>query len=705
MDSNIKATITLQTQTYKIIKLEGKEAIARLFEFQVKILVNNDFFNQPIIGQTATITLQAPTSTRQITGMINTMQPFALNDNNQHQLLLTIQPKLVNLKHQKIPNIILNASTPDVIYNILNQAGYTINQINFQTTRDFTTKTYRAMIQDQSAFHYFMQLLSNEGIFYWFDSQDNQEKIHLGNDNAFFRYRDTTVLYTPASGMDGQSTQATRLGLQQLNVKTTPQAPNQIVMGHHYLNEETRPQGQAKTGTNYTQSHFGRGVMNFDDAAMQAQFAAERVQLKTCILEAVGNLPDLIPGMIITLDAINFDASLSGYYLITSIEHELIQRVENLAEPQSYRQQLCLSPSDNPFRMAYHEFAPLPVADYAVIESQSAEPDLDQNGQYRLRHRFDLSSTDHAQATPPIPSIQPLGGEPGEKSVGAHFPLRDSAEVLIGQLNSDPDQPFILGSVPNPDQHSPVTSQNPFQNVLRTGHGHELLMDDTKNKEKLRWSTPRELNVIELDATQGAHAVRLQSKQGAIAMRAALSINSNVGDNKIEQTLANRTELANQNHVTVAGGDIHHQSALNTFETAARHVQFESGKNIHITSGNNLAVDVEHHINIHVQGEQAVFQLDQGNFFLDSDDAINIIGAGIGDIELAQAGGGIRLTKEGHVIFYGNAINVKASQNLTLKGKVNFIDGAAPAPQPLNVPNIINNTPIPDIVKKTTKAD
>jgi len=77
-----------------------------------------------------------------------------------------------------------------------------------------------------------------------------------------------------------------------------------------------------------------------------------------------------------------------------------------------------------------------------------------------------------------------------------HFPLHKGTEVLIGFKGGDPDQPVIVGAVPNVSTPSPVTENNVSQNIIQTHGGNTIKMEDTPGKAHIKLAVHDDLSSI-----------------------------------------------------------------------------------------------------------------------------------------------------------------------------------------------------------------
>ncbi|VAW98204.1 hypothetical protein MNBD_GAMMA21-1367 [hydrothermal vent metagenome] len=317
----------------------------------------------------------------------------------------------------------------------------------------------------------------------------------------------------------------------------------------------------------------------------------------------------------------------------------------------------------------------------ARIESDGPYARLDEQGKYQLRTLFDLSSSQHTQATTPMRRISPYGGLPNESNVGFHTPLHDGDEVLISCLNGDPDRPMIVGTVPNPERVSPVTSANPSVNRLRTLSDNELTFDDTKQKEAITLRTYEGYNILHMDAAAVGHKVRLATEHGAMVTFAKKTIHRQSDDTMTERVGNDRlVKVKNMHRTETQTKEIHHQAKTDHEHAAHKNMRTESGKNTELQTGRHMVIDVEDNVNITIKGSGGLFATVKNNdVFIQSANKIDIKGQGGGDITFEQSGGGFKIDAGGVVSFYGKKVFFGGSGGVQLNGKVNY---SVPGPNP-----------------------
>ena len=109
-------------------------------------------------------------------------------------------------------------------------------------------------------------------------------------------------------------------------------------------------------------------------------------------------------------------------------------------------------------------------------EGSGLYAELDEFGQYKIQLPFDLTDKDPNKGSAWVRMATPYSGS----DHGMHFPLHKNAEVLLSFVDGDPDQPVIIGAVPNSENRSVVNNTNPAINQILTKSGNQLRMNDTK---------------------------------------------------------------------------------------------------------------------------------------------------------------------------------------------------------------------------------
>ncbi|MCC6522131.1 MAG: type VI secretion system tip protein VgrG [Polyangiaceae bacterium] len=127
---------------------------------------------------------------------------------------------------------------------------------------------------------------------------------------------------------------------------------------------------------------------------------------------------------------------------------------------------------------------------------------LDDQGRYRVKLLFDENDSPAGEASALLRLMQPHGGAPE----GCHFPLRKGTEVLVAFLEGDPDQPVLVGAVPNPETPSTVTEANNTQNVIQTGGKNRIEVEDQAGSEYVVLYSPPEKTTLHLGASDGPYA-------------------------------------------------------------------------------------------------------------------------------------------------------------------------------------------------------
>jgi len=687
-----KITIDINGAPHSALSMRGEEWISNGFEFVLTIIVDKYATLNSYIGATTRLQFHGQDGiARTVIGVVTKINEQGWIDDARLRVELTFESNLARLKRQKDTRIILGHSVPDMIKLTCERNGLIKDQLHFDLSRAYPVKPY-TLQANESDWDFISRLAANNGIYFYSIEKDDQEVIIFTDHNAHCPYIAREVLhFIEPSGANKDVAGNALVGVHNLAANARQVIPQARI---HDFNEETpstqllantaiEAVGQIKQTPAPGETLFGLGSRTLDESDEQSKRIAEYANVLAFDLSAKGNVVDMAAGHICSMEATHFDAQYNGDYMITHVIHEASQFAGHAEgdEDIAYRAASTCIKRETPFRTATVKHPELPMTMTARIESDGPYARLDEQGKYQLRALFDLSDSKHTQASIPLRRVSPYGGLPNESNVGLHAPLHDGDEVLISCLNGDPDRPMVVGTLPNPERLSPVTSANPSQNRLRTMSDNELTFDDTKQKEAITLRTYSGYNILHLNHEAVGHKVRLATEHGAMVTFAKKTIHRHSDDTMTERVGNDRlVKVKNVHRTETQTKEIHHQAKTDHKHSAYKNIQTESGKNTELQTGRHMIMDVANNARITVKGSGGLFATIKSNdVFIQSANKIDVKGQGGGDITFEQSGGGFKVSGGGVVSFYGKKVFFGGSGGVKLNGKVNY---SVPGPNP-----------------------
>ncbi|WP_250850837.1 phage baseplate assembly protein V [Streptomyces malaysiensis] len=141
---------------------------------------------------------------------------------------------------------------------------------------------------------------------------------------------------------------------------------------------------------------------------------------------------------------------------------------------------------------------------YGVVEALVVENEGDDEGQVKLKFPWfdDTTVTDWVR----------VGQLYAGSGYGSVFVPEKGDEVLVAFVHGDMRYPIVLGGLYNGEDKPPTArTEGRDQKMIRTRHGHEVVLDDTRSKAAVR-ITSAAGHVVELD-DQGK-TIRITAAEG-----------------------------------------------------------------------------------------------------------------------------------------------------------------------------------------------
>ncbi|WP_259404533.1 contractile injection system protein, VgrG/Pvc8 family [Pseudoalteromonas sp. SG45-1] len=638
--------------------LHGYEKINKGFSYSLTVESSVKINTDILLANASVIFVNKNKRYREQCGLITSVTNMGVF-NNLHRFKINIQDRLSTLKNTSNSKVFIAVNVQDVLNYLAQKAGYSSGQIVFRTSSALPhlKQCVQAMESDWA---FFNRLMSQHGLFYWIESESNTETLVISDSNLNSPYLSTGVLEVKANaGMNAQYW-GNFVGFMHSEVTQTI-----------YNNAaQSNAHGQFQKVASNSQSFFEPAANSDAEASAQTQSFSNALAAHNKLVTLMGNVSDVFAGCSISLD--DNMGFASGDLLCIAIEHTLNQaNDESSHEGETHYH--CVAQfieRGTPYKAMPEPHTPKPMVFPATVESLTSNAFVDEHGQYRIRTEFDKTARPVIQSSPALKKLALYACENQPQATGWHFPLVGGSEVLIGCINNDPNNTFIIGFALNADQPSVVTSANPTHNRLLSAAQNELMFDDDKDVPKVILQTLASEHYIELNAIKsGRQFIQWISQLGTINLHAGRDLCLETEQNNVQFVIKNNQFIDVKNIVsqTTNNSHVNYQSGGS---------QAFSGKNVTLTSENEISLLTGRAVKVHAQSDILLktnnsdlkLNVPNGSTFLQTNNNISITGSGNGDLIIHNAGGEIKLDSQGNV-------DITATNVLTLDGTFITFDG------------------------------
>ena len=638
---------------FDAISFEGSESISTPFSATLWVLAQLD---EAWLGQPAVVALtDASGNVRTLAGVVTYQRERGHNARKQSRVEVKLQPRLWLLSQTRDNRVIQGLTIPALVTRILAQHDIDSDSAIWHLSNTYPVCPYLVQYAE-SDLAFIERLLAGIGISYWFGVEDGRDVLHFTDDNAAYTALKLGVVpFISDAGLHKPIACFTRFTKGSRKVS----AHAQVVDYNYMTPDHLIKAGQGPAANDPAMVHYGAGTVNQDEAEQRVRLIDERYAVAGVRIQISGSVAGLTAGS--TFRFVHpGHPPYSGDYLVVGLGHTLIQQaviehesdIGNLA----YTCTAQLIPRSLPYRPALKPAPRLPAVYTARIESNGQYALLDEQGRFKVRHLFDTRSEDeaaHTEASLPVRSLSFHGSPAKTNTVGAAFPFRDDVEVLWASVDGNPNQPIIIGSVPNPATQSPVTSRNFGDHIIRTGARNELLLHDIKDEEHIELKQgdyDRPFNLMRLDANSAGHSIKFATTLGAMEIYAKQTMKVEAGDSLTQTHGNDRTETVENSHrLTTKNKDIHYQSATDQSHHAGQNIVHKAEKNIEHRSTGATQWRVNRHARITIKQGDQIIRIENGSLHIQAAQAIKITGTGSGSIRIGQKGAGIEIDAGGNV--------------------------------------------------------
>ena len=608
-------------------RMTARERLGRLFQFDLELFSEDcEIRFKEVLGQPMVVRLELPgeRGTRYFHGYVTDFRYRGMNRLRYGVYEATLRPKLWFLTRTADCRIFQNQQVPEIVRKVLTEHGI---DVEFKLSGSYRPWEYCVQYRETD-FNFVSRLLEQEGIYYYFKHEENKHILVLadsyGAHGKFKGYE--RIPYFPPDVHDRRE----RDHLFELDLQASHQPGAYALKDFDFkvpskdlLATLADPQGRAPARFEifdypgeYLEPGEGQTYTGIRLQELLAQY--ERVAAR-------GSAAGLAVGYLFELSGCP-RPDLNREYLIESATHQIeSDAYDSVAGSggagQLYQGDYGLLDAKQPYRAP--RTTPKPVVQgpqtAIVVGPKGEEIYTDQYGRVKVQFHWDREGKKDENSSCWIRVSQVWAG----KQWGAiHIPRIDQ-EVIVDFLEGDPDRPIITGRVYNGASKPPYPLPagkvvSGIKSDSTKGHGgyNEIVMDDTKSKEKITIHGQYDMNtVIEHDQTLTVHNNRTTKVDGTytetITKDTKIKIESGSYDHDVAGNTAKYhvsgdiTEKYDSKQTTTVGNTITIVSEqANISVKAATKIQLEVGASkIYMDNAGKISIDG---VSIAINGSESV---------------------------------------------------------------------------------------------------
>ncbi|WP_199610065.1 contractile injection system protein, VgrG/Pvc8 family [Flocculibacter collagenilyticus] len=742
-----------------VMHVAGEEQLNGAFRYCVWIEVPQTVDCFSILGQSVVLEFIAPDGhSRMLAGAVCEVEArgrFMLSNSSTHHVpvpyrrfAITLTSRLEALQGTEHSRVFVDTDVATLLTCLASEAGYHPSQIDWRLSQSLPgcPQFVQAM---ESNYQLFQRIVAQYGLLYWFETQHQQEILVISDGNLRSPYLSRTAIAVYSSyGFDRAGLQLDKSselhGNASTNTNTGTNTSNQTqgrarlpfvgfnsieercrytanrvtttTLSHPPLRHGSHPDNDTATArANAARAGQGKHLAHYEPVAetvsAAASFATHQSlaqQALATTLTLTGNVPDIFAGCSFTLDD-RSRLNASGDYLCIKVSHTSQQPADESRQDGLSKHSCTVTciPRSTPYKSTMPRPTDKPMLFSARVESPSQHAQLTAQGDYITRLVFDDTARAVGQGGRPLKKLAMYACANQSHATGWHFPLVNDSQVLVGCMNNDPNQSYIVGFCMNEAQPSVVTSATPHHNRLTSSAGHQLLFDDSPTAPQIL------LHTLGVTPEQSAQHIVLNgstqpmlewvSRFGSVNLYAGTDLCLHAEEADVRYVVHGNQciDVTGTISQTTAKDSMHYQAAT-TLDTHTGSQTHTANADISWLSGRSVNAHANSDIAINTPNGAINLSVPQGSTVLQVDGNITIKGTGQGDIRLHNQGGEIKLDSQGNVSLIGKDMLTLNGAMITLDGPVDYqISG----PETASAPSTVSPSTIPRVPPLTLNDD
>lgn len=507
MESNVTEKID-----FEVINFEGWEAISAGYEFKLNLRSLQALNSTRLLGQRGTLIIEMAkpdlynSKIAKYHGIIFEFSNIETTD-HYHHYEVVLAPKLARLKYRQRSEIFVDSSLSEILNSVLGrdftvedrEFAFKIEDDKYKKSSDDIYNRYNFVCQyEESDYNFFNRRLEYDGIYYYHEQCDTQEKLIITDTKHNFLKREENlhfrVLSSQSTVLDPDAVNyikckhavvPAKVTIKNFGYEKSHLGDNGVISCSAIVGETENDDNLAFAGEKVI---YGENFVNPDnngDGEFLANIRAQEIYCRSRMYTAKSTVVPISAGMVISIEDGSND-EFNGEYLVVEVLHNGYQQqpgIDKISDHPFYENTLVLIPANVQFRPKRNTPWPRIYGTInALIDSDNSEDSvqLDDFGRYKIRLPFLKQEKEDGKGSIWMRLATPFAGH----QYGFHFPLHKGVEVVLSFRDGNPDLPVIMSAVFNSEHTNVVVAKNSdLGGVILTKTGNALMMDDTPGKE------------------------------------------------------------------------------------------------------------------------------------------------------------------------------------------------------------------------------
>ena len=456
----------------RALELSGRTALSELFRFRVRATIGGDA-PAPVdmLGATFKLTLGDPfEQTLVARGVVTEVERVAAKEGGTY--VFTLEPAVAPLTIGRDSRVFQDMSVVDIVKKVLETAGIEASTTRWSVTGDYPKHVYRTQHREHD-WAFVTRLLSEEGIYFWFDFTDDETVLVFADDSTQAPpiAGDQVMPVHDDAEMHSTRDSVIRVGLRGA---IAPEAVR--LTDYNFDKPRLALDSLAGSGAHEIYDYPGRFEVPADGDRL-ARVRLESLRARTLVAFGESGSMRLRPGLSFELSD-HVSTAVDGDYVVDAIDYEASQHIET---------RWSAIPLATPFRAPRIE-ATSGAGGFqtgVVVGAPGEEIHPDKSGRVRVQFYWDREGKNDDAASTWM--------RVGQFALGGSMILpRIGWEVLVEHHEGDIDAPVVLthlydGQFPVPYALPANKTRTAFQTATTPGGGsaNEIRFEDKKGSEEM----------------------------------------------------------------------------------------------------------------------------------------------------------------------------------------------------------------------------